>query len=268
VIAASREDPRRISEVVAIYAGGDYKSLVNDNKPKSPEKGKSSFKRIKRTVAPFLALWLSLAYSEAAALEIWFEHIEALSDSVGAELAIVDSLPDKIVRYIDKGMPVGIEYRIELWRVRAGWFDSRTAFVNISYRVRYDTWSREFSVFKLEPDVAVEYTLSGRRETFDLILSSDRISLPLDDSSDTYYLVGKLAVKVMTLSNFKEVESWLKGEISEAEKPNIREAPDKLGEFFFNTALKVTGLENASRDIKTDIFRLKDLPMEIGDTPE
>ena len=62
----------------------------------------------------------------------------------------------------------------------------------------------------------------------------------------------------MSLSNLKEVESWLKGEISGAKKPDIKDAPDKLGEFLFNTALKISGLKNISEEIRTPFFKIED----------
>ncbi len=257
------QPPRRKPESVAIFDGDDYKSNVIVNLPAMSKNEKSSIPRTIRPIKLFLAFGLLFLYANAAALEIGFEYVNTKSDTITTELSIIDSLSAKLEEYIGKGVPVGFEYRIELWRVRQGWFDKRIAAYDITYRVRFDTWSKKYTVLEIKPDIIVENTLSRRREMFDLILSSERISLPFSDSTGVYYLVGKIVIRVLTLSNFREVESWLKGEISEVEKPNIRKAPDRIGEFLFNTALKITGLENVSKDIKTERFSLDDLPLKL-----
>jgi len=129
--------------------------------------------------------------------------------------------------------------------------------VGIVYRLRYDTWEKRYTVISEQPNIAIEHILEEDREAVDLVKSSGRLMMSIDDQSGDYYIVGKLTIKTMSLSNLKEVESWLKGEISGAKKPKIRDAPDKFGEFLFNTALKVTGLKNISEEIRTPFFEIK-----------
>jgi len=203
----------------------------------------------------------------AGALELRFDSIVWAGDSLKIRFSSVDYGSDKLNEQVDKGIPVGIEYRLELWKVRPGWFDSQVSAIDINYRIRYDTWSKEYTVVKLDPDFIVEYSLRERREVFDLVMSDNRISLFCNNDSDKYFVTGKMTVKIMTLSNFKEVESWLKGEISDAEKPNLRETTDKVGEFLFDTALKITGLENRSKSVKSEFFELNDLPLKFTVEP-
>jgi hypothetical protein len=206
-----------------------------------------------------------LSTNSADAIEIGFEHVGWSDDTLTAELGITDSLTARLTEYINKGVPAAFEYRIELWRSRDRWFDRQTTSLDISYKVRYDMWTKKYTVLKIDPDFVVEYVLSKQRAVFELVFSTDRIGIPIDDTSGSYYLVGKLSVKIMTLSNFREVESWLKGEISHVEKNDIKKAPDKFGEFLFNTALSVTGLKNVSLETRTVMFRLRDLPLMSGD---
>jgi hypothetical protein len=116
---------------------------------------------------------------------------------------------------------------------------------------------------QIKSDLAIEHILSENREVFDLVTSTSRVSIPLHDTSGSFYLVGKLSIKTMTISNFREVESWLKGEISGAKKPDLESASGDFGEFLFNTALKITGLQNISNEIKTKNFRIGDLPLKL-----
>lgn len=208
------------------------------------------------------------AHSRAFGLEIGFRYIVSESDSISTELVVADSLSSKLLEQIDKGVPVGFEYRMELWKVRSGWFDRQIAAYSLSYKIRYDTWAKDYTVVEVRPNITVENSLTRQREVIDLVTASDRVTVPVDDTSGAFYLVGRVSIKIMTLSNFREVESWLKGEISEVEKPKIKDAPNKFTEFLFNTALKVTGLENVAREFKTGVFRMEELPLRFEVKPE
>jgi hypothetical protein len=165
-------------------------------------------------------------------------------------------------------VPAAFEYGIEVWRTRRGWFDEHIADRKLTFRVRYDTWEKNYTVMQIRPDLTIEHILSRNREVLDLVTTTSRVSIPLDDTAGTFYLVGKLSIKIMTLSNFREVESWLKGEVSGARKPDLESAPNDFGEFLFNTALKITGLRNISNEIKTENFRIGELPLEFDTQAE
>lgn len=202
--------------------------------------------------------------SPSRSQEIGIGFISLESDSISTEIEIADSLSSRLDDYIHKGIPAGFEYRAELWRVRRGWFDKQIGAVDVEYRARYDTWSKRYTIVNVRPEYAAEYTLERKREFLDLVSSTGAVAFPADDSSAEYYIVAKLTIRIMTLSNLEEVESWLKGEISEMDKPSIKRAPDRFGDFLFNTALKITGLQNVSKEIRTDGFHLADLPLRFG----
>lgn len=204
----------------------------------------------------------------AGATEIEFPYIMALDDSIVTGCAVLDSLPPGLLAYIDKGVPTALEYRIELWKVRRGWFDGRIDAFDMTYRIRYDIWEKKYTVIQIGPDLVIEYIMGDRREMTDLVGNCGRVSFPLDDTSATCYLIGRLSIKILTLSNLKEVESWLKGEISGAEKPDLNSASDKFGEFLFDTALKITGLQNISLKITSGNFRSGDLRLQNSQSTE
>lgn len=206
--------------------------------------------------------------SSAQGVDIGFRYLKFNKGMVLTDLAIMDSLPSSLIEYINKGVPVAFEYELEIWKTRQGWFDGRIAEPELTYRVRYDTWEKNYTVMQIRPDLTIEHILSDNREVVDLVTSTGRVSIPLNDTSGTFYVVGKLSIKTMTLSNFKEVESWLKGEISGARKPDLESASDDFGDFLFNTALRITGLQNISDEIKTEKFRIGDLPLQFDKPAE
>jgi hypothetical protein len=217
----------------------------------------------KTLLATLVISLLPLSISKAVNLEI--SPIKFENGAVTAEISINDSLPSNLTAYMKKGVPISFDYKLELWRSRAGWLDKLVDNVGIVYRLRYDTWDKGYTIISEQSRLTVEYILEEVREASDLVKSSGRLRMSIDDESGDYYIVGKLAIKTMSLSNLKEVESWLKGEISGAKKPKIRDTPDKFSEFLFNTALKVSGLKNISEETRSPFFKIKNGAIEFQD---
>jgi hypothetical protein len=247
---------------------GNYKSDVIDIPPdKAREFSKNPSYIFMQMILPVI-FFLALVTSSAWGLETRFRYVDIDSGSILTDFAIADSIPSHIVEFISKGVPVAFEYRLDLRKIRHGWFDGHMASRELTYRVRYDTWEKKYTVIEIRSGPIIEHILFDSREVFDLVTKTSRVSIPLNDTSGTFYLVGKLYIKTMTLSNFKEVESWLKGEIIGVKKPDMKSASDDFGEFLFNTALKITGLRNISDEIRTGNFRIGDLPLRIDKQTE
>ncbi len=191
---------------------------------------------------------------KASATEAVFKYIKDNRDSITTNIIISDTLPNELITYLNKGVPISIEYRIELWKERTRWFDKLVDTVNVNYNIRYDPWEKIYTVLQSTGNLSIECEMRELREALDLTNSTSDRKLALDGREALYYLIGQLSIKTMSFSNYKEVESWLRGGISNAKKPNLEEAPDKFGEFIFNTALKISGLKNLSRQIKSPKF--------------
>jgi hypothetical protein len=188
-----------------------------------------------------------------------FQFIKCENNQVSSKIVIADSLPRDLVDNINKGIPVLIFYKIGLWNERSGWFDNLCKSIEITYKIRYDPWEKRYSVIQNNGDIIIEYVFKSEREVWDVICSSGLVTISLENPSGYFYLTGDFAIKIMSFSNYKEVESWLKGEISEAGKPKLNDAPDKVGEFMFNMALKISGLKNISKNIRSQNFEIKEL---------
>lgn len=215
--------------------------------------------RRRRSVLPLLILWALPA--PAAALEPKFGPIRYDKGQVSTTVTLADSLPDQIIKYMNKGVPIAVEYNIEIWRENPGWFDRPAAKSAVLYKVRYDSWEKRYAVAQISEGLTIEHALNREREAIDLLTSSGRQQFAVTDSSQYFYLRARLIIKTMSFSNYKEVESWLRGGISEARAPNLEETPDKVGEFIFNMALKVSGLSDLTGQVKTEPFKLGDLPI-------
>ncbi len=219
-----------------------------------------SGERKRSLIGRFAFVLLFVAASRLGAIEPSFKYIKSDSTAICTRFDITDSLPSDLIGYINKGVPIHFEYRLELWRERSGWFDKLIDATDISIKVRYDTWEKRYSVVQSTPDLIIENSLESEREALELLTTTGPDTLFLDDPTGVFYLVGRLSIKTMSFSNYKEVEAWLKGGVSNAEKPELEEAPSKIGEFVFNVAMRVSGLKNISREIRSPSFMLRELP--------
>jgi|GEM_PF-4199085 len=211
-----------------------------------------------RRIHFFLITFLLFQYTVSNAVDLKFSSIEFNGEEIAAKLLVSDSLPADLIGYIKKGVPISFEYKMELWESRSGWLDKHVENNGVTYKLRYDTWEKEYTILTEQSDMIIENHLEKDREATDLVKSSGLLKMKLKDTTGQFYLTGEITIKTMSLSNLMEVESWLKGEISGARKPDIRDAPDKFGEFLFNTALKISGLKNISEEIRTPFFKIED----------
>ena len=211
--------------------------------------------RIRRPCIFFISVLLfQHPVSEAVNLE--FSSIKFEEGEIALKMVLSDSLPGDLVNYIKKGVPISFEYKTELWKSRPGWLDKHVENCGVIYRLRYDTWEKEYTIITRQSDLTIEHHLEKDREALDLVKTSGLLKIRINDTSGQFYITGKLTINKMSLSNLKEVESWLKGGISGARKPEIENAPDKFGEFLFNTALKISGIKNISEEVRTPFFKI------------
>jgi hypothetical protein len=209
----------------------------------------------------FASSILALLFGSSIAQNPQFKFIRLSKSDIQVEIVISDSLPQELLSYIDKGVPVSFDYKFELWHENPGWFDQLASENFLSAKVRYDSWEKRYSVVQTSKNLTVENELTGQREAVELLCDTGPIALSSKDTSGVFYIYGYLTIKTMSFSNYKEVESWLKGGVSDVKTPQLQDAPDKVGEFVFNMAMKMSGLKNISREISSGRFRLGDLPL-------
>ncbi|HBC46834.1 MAG TPA: hypothetical protein DCZ43_07295, partial [candidate division Zixibacteria bacterium] len=155
--------------------------------------------RLRQPVWLALAMLLLLSLSQKAlALEPVFKNITTNSKSIQTTISISDSFPSELIGYINKGVPILVQYRLELWRERSGWFDKLVGASEIIYKIRFDSWDKEYAVIEDRGDLVIENTFRGEREALELLSSSGADNLLIDDTEGVFYLVGRLTIKTMS----------------------------------------------------------------------
>jgi len=110
------------------------------------------------------------------------------------------------------GFPLRLHYRLELWRVRASWFDRYITGVEWDAVARHDPLSDEFILIRAGGRVT-RYTT-----TEDLAAA---LALPyrvVIDPRGTgrFYLVGRLDVTTLNDTDLEELTRWLRGDVTPA----------------------------------------------------
>jgi hypothetical protein len=113
-------------------------------------------------------------------------------------------------RTIRQGGTAAIDYTVELYRRRAGWFDSHISTLPIPFRVSFDTFDRKYRL--LGSDIRL------KTESFDEIVtqctmlegvlmgSMDELGL---DMNATYYFVVRVSYQPMSVETIDELRNWM-----------------------------------------------------------
>ena len=118
-------------------------------------------------------------------------------------------------RFLDlmrSGFPLRLHYRLELWRVRANWFDRYITGVEWDAVARHDPLAEEFILIRTGGTVA-RYNTS---EDFAAALGVPyRVSIdPRGDGR--FYLIGRLELTTLNDTDLEELTRWLRGDVTPA----------------------------------------------------
>lgn len=118
-------------------------------------------------------------------------------------------------RFLDlmrSGFPLRLHFRLELWRVRASWFDRFITGVEWDAVARHDPLAEEFILIRTGGSV----TRYNTTEDLAAALAVPyRVSLaPRGDGR--FYVVGRLEVTTLNDTDLEELTRWLRGEVTPA----------------------------------------------------
>jgi hypothetical protein len=162
---------------------------------------------VRRGLAVFAFLFAVVAplAAQAASLSL------LLQDGVPRIQANALLADGKFLALMRSGFPLRLHYRLELWRKRSSWFDEHSSEASWDLVARYDPLSDDFLLVR-----------SGGARRF---ASSDQLGRALaipykitltPKGSGRFYYLCRLEVSTLNDTDLREVEQWLKGEVSPA----------------------------------------------------
>ncbi|MBD3181986.1 DUF4390 domain-containing protein [Candidatus Poribacteria bacterium] len=157
---------------------------------------------------------------------------------------------NRVVKYLNRGFTVRIDYKIELWRKRRFWFDSLESQKRLSYQMNFVPLEKRYLCVKYQDGKALESKLDRQQEEIIKWVTQPEPPLKLvntmelDQKSGYYYNI-EVIVATLTTENIEHLQQWL-DEFDEEEE-------DKST--FTETTLKVAADLLSSRNRKNKTFR-------------
>ena len=120
----------------------------------------------------------------------------------------------KFVGLMRSGFPLRLHYRLELWRLRSGWFDQFVCEVSWDAVARNDPLADDFVLIRQGGAVSRYATPEELAAALDIPYT---VTLqPSNSSSARYYFVARLEVTTLNDTDLQELSRWLSGDVGPA----------------------------------------------------
>lgn len=117
----------------------------------------------------------------------------------------------KFVGLMRSGFPLRLHYRLELWKVRASWFDQFVREVSWDAVARNDPLADDFVLIRQGGNVTRYSTPEELSAALDIPYT---VTLqPNASSPGRYYFVARLEVTTLNDTDLQELSRWLSGDV-------------------------------------------------------
>jgi hypothetical protein len=165
-----------------------------------------------------LLWWAAIALALLLAPEVGVAQSPTLTVTLQSTIPRVRStglLADgKFVGLMRSGFPLRLHYRLELWRVRSGWFDQFVREVSWDAVARNDPLADDFVLIRQGGAVSRYATSEELAAALEIPYT---VTLqPSSSSSGRYYFVARLEVTTLNDTDLQELSRWLSGDVGPA----------------------------------------------------
>jgi hypothetical protein len=157
----------------------------------------------------------------------------------------------KFLTLMQSGFPLRLHYRLELWRKKSNWFDEHGDEVSWDLVAQYDPLADDFVLVR--SGGTRRYASSD--ELGRALAIPYKINLTPKGGGSVYYLC-RLDVSTLNDTDLREVEQWLKGEVS----PAVSGKAD-LGDAMVRGAqrilVRIAGLPRLTLEARSELLQQK-----------
>lgn len=201
----------------------------------------------------------------AADLSISVLQNGILNDNLVMQFQAKEVFTEKVIKFLNRGFTVRIDYTIELWQSRRFWFDRLDSQRVISYQIDFELFEKRYTCSKLRGDKVIESKLDQKLD--EIVLWTTRPESPLTitpadqlDQDASYYYNMEIAIATPTTENLKRLQERLRE--SEGEGKNL----STLTKATFRIARDYISSKNSKKfAVRSEEFHLRDLPKFAGD---
>jgi len=157
----------------------------------------------------------------------------------------------KFVGLMRSGFPLRLHYRLELWRVRASWFDQFVREVTWDAVARNDPLADDFVLIR---QGGVVSRFATPEELASALGIPYTVTLRPSSTSGRYYFVVRLEVTTLNDTDLQELSRWLSGDVGPAVsgEGNIGEA---LARGAQRVLVRLAGLPRQRLEARSPTFR-------------
>jgi hypothetical protein len=118
----------------------------------------------------------------------------------------------QFVRLMRSGFPLRLHYRLELWKVRASWFDQFVREVPWDAVARHDPLADDFVLIRTDGSVTRYATPEALARALEI-----PYTVPLRPTgSGRFYFLCRLEVTTLNDTDLEELSRWLRGDVGPA----------------------------------------------------
>jgi hypothetical protein len=167
------------------------------------------------------------------------------------EVQVTGLLADgKFPALLRSGLPLRLNYRLELWRVRGSWFDQFVRDVQWDAVARHDPLADDFVLIRANGTTSRHATVDALSSALEV-----RYRIPLaPPGSGRFYFSCRLEVSTLNDSDLAELERWLRGEMEPAVTGG-RQVGDALVRGFQRVLVRIAGLPRLTLEARSQAFR-------------
>lgn len=210
-----------------------------------------------------LSLILFLVYvnaADAAEASIKVTQNAIIKGNLMMQVQAEELFTEKVIKFLDRGFTIRLDYRIELWKRRPFWFDSLESQHNISYQISFDPLEKRYVSHKSQEGTAVSSKIDKQQDK--IIEWATQTEPPLNiisveqlDQTARYYYNIEITVSTLTTENIKDLQRWL-GEFDEKEE----ESSTVTKTVFKVAADFISSRNNKKLSARSKQFYLRELP--------
>ena len=208
-----------------------------------------------------LCLWIGFSASAFAKDKPYrFESVRVETDSLRMDFA-VDSIFDReIFRGLKKGMTAGVEYQVQLWEKRSGWFDLVVAECGLRMKIAYNNWDRKYTVMRSDVTKRFADEQEAGRQCSRLngfpIAGRDQIK-----PGRAYRILVRVVFQPMSIENVQEIKRWLSGEVEDINAKSIKRSKSPLksaGDWLLGFVVNVSGFGDRELAAESPEFAMEE----------
>lgn len=214
------------------------------------ETHRTSLRRIGVALLTLVQLAAPLAAQDSTAVRLEVALATSTHDPVVFTRNLLEETP--WLTALREGLPVRLQYRLEMWRSREAWLDEVERQLEWTIVVRHEPLLDQFTVTRIGPGNGIT---QGRYATPGALAAVLGVGYrfpiaPHDDGR--YYYTASLAVATLSDSDLEKLDRILKGELD----PRTSEG-GSLADRARRLILRLAGLPTLSLSASSETFELK-----------